>query len=120
MGIASHNRRLARLEETQGYGGPPPIFALEDWADGCPRCFEPWEMDQIPEFKAVARDQLVAAGKIRERDRDRVRFMTTIIVYPPEREDEEEKYRRVRPLLRQMAPALKARYEERLRKQRAG
>jgi hypothetical protein len=49
-----------------------------------------------PRFEAIALDNLVAAGEIRECDRKRVRFMRRVLAYPPEREGEH-----VRPLLRQ-------------------
>ena len=114
MRIDSHNRRLSRLEEKRGISGPLPHFALQDWADGCPRAFQPWEMDQIANFEEVARDKLVSAGKIQEHERDKAQFILNVIVYPPEREDEDERYRRVRLLLRQMSPELKAQYEEML------
>jgi hypothetical protein len=54
-----------------------------------------------PRFEAMALDNLVAAGKIRECDRQRVRFMRRVLAYPPQREGEVDKYAHVRPLLRQ-------------------
>ena len=50
---------------------------------------------------AMAVDNLVAAGKIRECDRGRARFIRRVLAYPPEREGEVDKYAQVRPLLRQ-------------------
>jgi hypothetical protein len=54
-----------------------------------------------PRFQAIALDNLVAAGKIRKCDRERVRLMRRVLAYPPEREGEVDKYAHVRPLLRQ-------------------
>jgi hypothetical protein len=48
---------------------------------------EEWEMENIPQWKANALDRLVATGKIREIDRERVRFIVRRIVQPPERPD---------------------------------
>jgi hypothetical protein len=94
--------RLARLEAKTGVTQERPVFDLPDWAPGCPEAFQPWEEEELfPRFKAMALDNLVAAGKIEEADRDRVIFMVRVLVYPPEREDEDERYARVRPLLRE-------------------
>jgi hypothetical protein len=41
---------------------------------------------------AMALDNLVAAGKIRECDRERVKFIRRVLAYPPEREGEVDKY----------------------------
>jgi hypothetical protein len=82
----------------------PLIFSLHQWAkaEGRPRSFQPWEADELsPRLEAKALDNLVAAGKIRECDRERVRFIRRILTYPPEREGEVDKYAHVRPLLRQ-------------------
>jgi hypothetical protein len=45
-------------------------------------------MERIPQLKANALDRLVAAGKIKERDRERVRFILRTIVHPPARDEE--------------------------------
>jgi hypothetical protein len=45
-------------------------------------------MEKIPQLKANALDRLVAAGKLREIDREHVRFIVRRIVDPPERPDE--------------------------------
>jgi hypothetical protein len=44
--------------------------------------------ENIPQFKANALDRLVAAGKIRDIDRERVTFIVRTIVHPPERPDD--------------------------------
>ena len=63
--------------------------------------FQPWEADELsPRFQAIALDNLVAAGKIRECDRQRVKFIRRVLAYPPQREGEVDKYAHVRPLLR--------------------
>jgi hypothetical protein len=99
---ANLKSRLARLEAKHGVDDSPLIFCLADWAEGCPRAFQPWEEEEsLPRFKAIALVNLVAAGKIEEADRERVIFMVRVLAYPPEREDEDERYARVRPLLRQ-------------------
>jgi hypothetical protein len=63
-------------------------YCLSDWADDCPVAFEEWEKESIPRFEANALDRLVAAGKIRERDRERVRFIVRTIVHPPKYPDD--------------------------------
>jgi hypothetical protein len=45
---------------------------------------EEWEMENVPQWKAEALDRLVAAGKIREIDRERVTFIVRTIIHPPE------------------------------------
>jgi len=72
--------RLARLEAKHGDGNSPLIFCLHQWADGCASAFQPWEQDQIPQYKAMALDNLVARGEIRESDRGRVVLMTRVLV----------------------------------------
>jgi hypothetical protein len=47
-----------------------------------------WERESISKFKANALDRLVAAGKIREMDRERVTFVVWTIIHPPERPDD--------------------------------
>jgi hypothetical protein len=49
---------------------------------------EEWEMENIPQLKSNALDRLVATGKIREIDRERVRFIIRKVVYPPKRPDD--------------------------------
>jgi hypothetical protein len=49
---------------------------------------EEWEKENIPQFRANALDRLVAAGKIRETDRERVTFIIRTVVHPPERADD--------------------------------
>jgi hypothetical protein len=105
----SLSTRLANLEAAlRGRDGgkleEPLIFWLHQWAEaeGCPVAFQPWEVEELsPRFEAMALDNLVAAGKIRECDRQRVRFMRRVLAYPPQREGEVDKYAHVRPLLRQ-------------------
>jgi len=68
--------------------GPVPIrlmspgLCLSDWAEACPVALEGSGMENIPQFRANALDRLVAAGKIREIDRDRVTFIVRTI-HPP-------------------------------------
>ena len=109
MSPMSLSNRLDKLEAAiRGHDGGPPdeplIFSLHEWAkaEGCPRAFQPWEADELSlRFMAMALDNLVAAGKIRECDRERVKFIRRVLAYPPEREGEVDKYAQVRPLLRQ-------------------
>ena len=49
---------------------------------------EEWGIEHIPQFRANALDRLVAAGKIRETDRERVTFIVRTIIYPPQRPDD--------------------------------
>ena len=44
-------------------------------------------MESIPQFKANALDRLVAAGTIREMDRERVKFVVRRIVHPAVRDE---------------------------------
>ncbi len=108
MSPMSLSIRLDKLEAAiRSHDGRPPdeplIFSLHQWAkaEGCPRAFQPWEADELStRFMAMALDNLVAAGKIRECDRERVKFIRRILAYPPEREDEVDKHTHLRPLLR--------------------
>jgi hypothetical protein len=96
------NSRLARLKAKRGVNQEQLFFRLADWAPDCPQAFQPWEDEELfPLFRAIALDNLIEAGRIRESDRDRVTFIVHRIVYPPEREGEDERYRRVRPMLRE-------------------
>jgi hypothetical protein len=86
----SLSTRLDKLEAVlRGRDGGEPAdqpwlaYRLQEWAEGCPVAFEEWERDSIPQLKANALDRLVAAGKIREIDRDRVTFIVRTIVHPP-------------------------------------
>jgi hypothetical protein len=58
------------------------VYRLCDWAEDCPVAFEEWEMESIPQLKANALDRLVAAGKIREFDREHVTFIVRTIAHP--------------------------------------
>jgi hypothetical protein len=72
--------RLARLEAVHGVDDSPLIFFLDQWAEGCPRAFQPSEADElIPHLEAIGLDNLMTAGKIRECDRDRVQFMVRVL-----------------------------------------
>jgi hypothetical protein len=92
MSPMSLSTRLDKLEAAirRHDGGPPDeplIFSLHQWAkaEGCPGAFEPWEADELStRFMAMALDNLVAAGKIRDCDRRRVRFKRRVLAYPPE------------------------------------
>jgi hypothetical protein len=86
----SLSTRLDRLEAAlRGRDGG-------DTPDGrwiCPLIYDPIEL-QIEENEAISRlkteeiDRLVAAGKIRAIDRERVRFVVRRIVQPTERPDD--------------------------------
>jgi hypothetical protein len=85
MVTASHNRRLKRLEASQGIGEREPLFfALREWAPDCPMAFgSEAEHDALyPGLRATALDNLVAAGEIRECDRERVIFIVETLVRP--------------------------------------
>lgn len=101
----SLEKRLDKIEAAMRGREPPRgslLFYLHAWAEGCPLVFEPWEVDELsPRFEAMALDNLVAAGKVRECDRGRVSFMRRVLAYPPEREGEVDQYAHVRPLLRE-------------------
>jgi hypothetical protein len=55
------------------------FFSLRDWAEGCPIAFEEGEEETIARMEANALDRLVAAGKIRDTDRDRVTFIVRVL-----------------------------------------
>jgi hypothetical protein len=86
-------KRLERLEaemrrQTQGEE-PWLVYRLRDWAEGCPVAFEDNEADEeIARWSPIALDRLVAAGKIREIDRERVTFIVRTIVHPPKYPDD--------------------------------
>jgi hypothetical protein len=74
-------------------GGDPPDgpwlgYRLSDWAEGCPVALEEWEMENVPQWKANALDRLVAAGKIKETDRERVTLIVRTVVHPPKWPDD--------------------------------
>ena len=86
----SLSTRLDKLEAAmRGRDGGEP-------ADGliCRRLiYDPseWEIkkdEAISRMKTDELDRLVAAGKITETDRERVRFIVRTIVHPPERPDD--------------------------------
>jgi hypothetical protein len=88
MGTASQNRRLERLEAH--------VRAAQNREGEFYLCrqliYDPheWDIDKeeaISRMMADERDRLVAAGEIRDEDRDRVQFIVRIIVDPPKRED---------------------------------
>ena len=83
MGIASHHRRLKRLEAASGILKEGRLlFSLHDWAEGCPIAFEENEDEKVGRMQANALDRLVAAGKIEVQDRDRVKFIVRVLVRP--------------------------------------
>jgi hypothetical protein len=83
MGIASHHRRLTRLEAASGTAKTEPlVFSLSEWAEGAPLAFEKGEEETIARMKANALDRLVAAGKIEDQDRERVQFIVRVLVRP--------------------------------------
>jgi hypothetical protein len=88
----SLSTRLDKLEAAMRGREPPDepwlVYRLCDWAEGCPVALEEWEMERIPQLKANALDRLVAAGRIKESDRERVRFILRTIVHPPARDEE--------------------------------
>jgi hypothetical protein len=86
----SLSTRLDKLEAAlRGRdGGDPPD---EAWI--CRLIYDPheWQIEEeeaIAEMKTDELDRLVAAGTIREVDRERVRFIVRRIVQPPERLDD--------------------------------
>ena len=66
--------RLDKIEAALRGRDPPDepwlVYRLSDWAEGCPVALEEWEMEKVPQFLANALDRLVAAGKIREINRE--------------------------------------------------
>jgi hypothetical protein len=56
---------------------------LSDWAPCSPVAFEEHEVDEaLAKMSSKALDALVAAGKISEKDRDRVVFLVHTISHP--------------------------------------
>jgi hypothetical protein len=89
MSLASRLDKIqAELRARSLVDEPWLFYALHEWAEGCPIAFEEWEKDSIPGFEANALDRLVAAGKIREQDRERVTFIIRTIVHPPKYPDD--------------------------------
>jgi hypothetical protein len=85
MGTVSHNQRLKRLEASRGISEREPLFFdLREWAPDCPLTFDSEaEREALyPSLKATALNYLIAAGKIRECDRDRVIFIVEEFVSP--------------------------------------
>jgi hypothetical protein len=84
MGIASHKRRLSRLEAATGATKAEPlVFRLHEWAKGGPiRKGINDDDETIARMEAEALDRLVAAGEISDEDRDCVQFVVRIIVAP--------------------------------------
>ena len=89
----SLSTRLDKLEAAMRGrdGGDPP-----DGPDMPRLIYDPseWEIEEdeaISRMKTDELDRLVAAGKIREIDREHVRFIVRRIVQPPERPDEPAK-----------------------------
>ena len=87
MGIASQNRRLERLEaHVRAQNREDEFYLCRELI------YDPheWDIDEeeaISRMMADERDRLVAAGEIRDEDRDRVQFIVHIIVDSPERAD---------------------------------
>jgi hypothetical protein len=86
----SLSTRLDKLEVTmRGRDGRDPPDGR--WI--CRFIYDPseWEIEEdeaISRMKTDELDRLVAAGRIKEIDRERVRFIVRRIVHPPERPDE--------------------------------
>ena len=62
-----------------------PALCLRDW--GGPLAFEQGEEEAIAQAEADGLDRLVAAGKIKERDRSRVVFLVRILVESPNKNE---------------------------------
>lgn len=95
MGMANHQRRLARLEAERSVTKSEQLFFhLHEWAEGAPVAFREGEDDDetIATMRADALDRLVAADKIEECDRDRVVFIVRTFV-TPSRPEQLEPYR---------------------------
>lgn len=60
------------------------LYRLHEWAPGCPRAFQSAEERQAlyPGFRAAALDNLIAACRIRDRDREQVMFLVRVLVRP--------------------------------------
>ena len=86
----SLSTRLDKLEAAmRGRDGGEP--AETRWI--CRLIYDPseWEIEEqeaISRMKTDELDRLVATGKIREIDRERVRFIIRKVVYPPKRPDD--------------------------------
>ena len=87
MSLSTHLNKLEAAMRGRDGRDPPDkpwlVYRLCEWAEDCPVAFEEWERESIPQLKTNALDRLVAAGKIREIDRERVTFIVHTIVHPP-------------------------------------
>jgi hypothetical protein len=85
--VGSLNRELEQLQKLLRDSGrderEPIYFSLHDWADDAPTTFEEAEAeDAISRLMPAALDRLIEAGKITERERDRVIFIVRTIINP--------------------------------------
>ena len=85
MNLSTRLDKLEAAMRGRDSRDPPDglVYRLCEWAEDCPVAFEEWERESIPQLKANALDRLVAAGKIKEIDRERVTFIVHTIVHPP-------------------------------------
>ena len=83
MSIASHTKRLKRLEAASDASEKEPlVFSLHEWA-GCPPLRkEEADDERIAMMEAKALHRLVEAGQITDEDRDRVQFIVYVSVSP--------------------------------------
>ena len=54
----------------------PLYYSLHDWAESAPQVFCPGQEDDIARLQAEALNRLVAAGEIRDEDRERIVWRT--------------------------------------------
>ena len=77
-------RRLERLEvQVQAQNQDEEFWVCRELVYD-PRAWEIGEEEAIARMQTDELDRLVAAGEIRERDRDRVRWIMNTLVSPPE------------------------------------
>ena len=89
MSLARRLERIeAKLRARNAVANPWLVYDLHEWSKGTRGAFEQDELDNdYDRLVAVALDQLMTAGKIREIDRERVKFIVYTIVHPPKRPD---------------------------------
>ena len=90
MSLARRLERIeAELRARNSVADPWLVYDLHEWSKGIRGAFEQEELDNDHDrLVAVALARLVSAGKIREIDRERVKFIVHIIVHPPKRPDD--------------------------------
>jgi len=85
MNLERRLEKVKALANARDNGNVPWLYyELHKWAEGCPVAFDDGEADAgLARYAPLALDALVAAGKIREQDRDRVTFIVRTLVRPP-------------------------------------